>query len=172
MYSKKLISASIDAKNKYLSASKYIRETTPKLEENIIRQIETIRISEKLSASDFCELIDMPYSSYVKISRLERKLNLASFLTVCRIFGYDISKLVGESYLNDADSVFRELAIFLGQLHSDTIKEMAQVLSNSSEDKSVKKHGAALFEALEKVIESDDYEPLYLFTSDIPQDQK
>ena len=95
MYSKKLISASIDAKNKYLSASKYIRETTPKLEENIIRQIETIRISEKLSVSDFCELIDMPYSSYVKISRLERKLNLASFLTVCRIFGYDISKLVG-----------------------------------------------------------------------------
>lgn len=172
MYSKKLISASNDAKNKYLSASEYIRTTTPKLEENIVRQIETIRISEKLSVRDFCELLDMPYSTYVKISRLERKLNLGTFLVVCRLFGYDISKLVGESYLDSADSVFRELAVFLGQLHADTIKELAGALSGSSEDEAVKKHGAALFEALGKVIESNDYEPLYLFTSDVPQDQK
>lgn len=172
MYSKKLIAASNDAKNKYLSASEYIRTTTPKLEKNIIRQIETIRVSEKLSVRDFCELLDTPYSTYVKISRLERKLNLTTFLIVCRLFGYDISKLVGESYLDSADSVFRELAVFLGQLQTDTIKEMAGALSDSSENESVKKHGEALFEALEKIIKSADYEPLYLFTSDISQDSE
>ena len=170
MYSKKLISASNDAKNKYLSASKYIRETTPKLEENIIRQIETIRISEKLSVRDFCELLDMSYSSYVKIPRFERKLNLTTFLIVCRLFGYDISKLVGESYLDSADSVFRELAVFLGQLHGDTIQKIVEALSDSSEDETTKKHGEALLEALGKVIRNDNHEPLYLFTNDVPQD--
>lgn len=170
MNSKKLIAASNEAKNRYLPASEYIRSTTPKLEDNIVRQIETIRISEKLSARDFSELLDLPYGTYVKISRLERKMSLTTFLVVCRLFGYDISKLVGESYLDSADSVFRELALFLGQLRTDTINEMAEVLSNSSEDETVKKRGAALFEALKKVIKSDDYEPLYLFANDIPQE--
>ena len=97
-------------------------------------------------------------------------MSLTTFLVVCRLFGYDISKLVGESYLDSADSVFRERALFWGQLRTDTINEMAEVLSNSSEDETVKKRGAALFEALKKVIKSDDYEPLYLFANDIPQE--
>ena len=68
-------------------------------------------------------------------------MSLTTFLVVCRLFGYDISKLVGESYLDSADSVFRELALFWGQLRTDTINEMAEVLSNSSEDETVKNAG-------------------------------
>lgn len=172
MYSKKLQSASVDAKNKYLPASVYIKETIPKLEENIVRQIETIRVSEKLSVRDFCELLDMPYSTYVKTARLERKLNFSTFLIVCRLFGYDISKLAGESYLNSSESVFRELAMFLGQLRPETIKEISNALLASSENEAIKTHGTALFQALKDVVERDGYEPFYLFANDIPQSEK
>lgn len=169
MNSKKLKATSADVKNKYRSSSAYILETMPKLEENIVRQIETIRVSEKLSIQDFAELIGVPYSTYNKITYLQRKLSLGTFIAVCRLFGYDISKLVGESYLNSSDSVFRELAMFLGQIQPDTINAMLTALLDSSEDSATKERGKILFDALERVVGDTQQEPFYLFAQDKPK---
>lgn len=165
-----LISAEV--KDKYLPSSKYVLETSDELIENIINQIETIRVSEKLTNKDMAAILGLSYENYFKIIQRQRKLGLSTFLVLCRVFNYDISKLVGEAYLNTSDSVFRELALFMGQLQPETVKAMSDALSSSgNESPETKERGKILFDALEKVISGEEYQPFYLFSADKPDEE-
>lgn len=172
MGSKGLSSREASVREKYAAASEYIRNTSSGLEERIIQQIDVMRTSERLTINEMCEFTGITYSSYMKIINSKRKLKLCDFLIICRLLGCDISKLVGESYLDSADSVFRELAIYFGQLQTETIEALAKVLAESSESDLMKKHGKTLFEALQNVKTKEDFEPLYLFASDVPKESK
>ena len=73
-----------------------------------------------------------------------------TLITYCKLFGFDISGLLGETILNTADPTLREMAMFLSELSDETLRAMGNVIAESNEDDEVKAMGAALIKDLIK----------------------
>lgn len=133
----------------------------------LIKQLEHIRLSEGLSIDDYCRLLDISKSLYYRIINGSRKMQLSILLKVCRLFNYDLSTLLGEAYLDSADSVFRETALLLGRLSPETISSIRTTIdSSNNEDEATKKRAEILLNSMEAIVKKGDFTSFRFFSGD------
>lgn len=141
-----------------LEESRLIQSSNYEVERAIIQQIEFVRRQHGLNHSQFSALLGIPKNSYSKItSDQSRNIPFLCLLTFCRLFGYDLTQLYNESFLETADSVVRELAILLTTLSDDTIDTINSVIAQSQEPENRKEYTKELLEQIKKIEKPNNY---------------
>ena len=160
---------SSDIKNALEPRAEYIRSTENELEEAVMKQIEAIRISEGLSSKDFASLIGLTYAAYNKAANGSRRILLKTFITICRIFGYDLN-IIQEAALNNSnETVYREIGPHLGALKPETIDALNETLQNSDESDEKKRICGDCLKALSKAAADPNNHDITFFLADIPE---
>lgn len=153
-------------REKYEASSKQILDSNDELEKKVVAQIEVFRRQRKITVTDFAELLGLNRVAYYKLISQNRKLDTQTFFTFCRLFRFDIATITGESWLDSQNSMLRELAVLLGQLSPDTLKDISSVIANSQEQTQIKERGTKLLSSLSDLVQQEDYKPYTLFAND------
>lgn len=135
-----------------LDKAKNVRYDPIELNNALIDQLEHTRKYLGVSQTYFAELLGVTKDFYCKMIKHspQRYLHVDTLITYCKLFGFDISGLLGETILNTADPTLREMAMFLSELSDETLRAMGNVIAESNEDDEVKAMGAALIKDLIK----------------------
>lgn len=152
--------------NELLKKAQHVKETENGIEEDIVKQMDAVRLHEGLNAADFCKIVGLTKTNYYHIFAGTRGLSIQLFVRFCRIFGYDLSTFSGESFLDSQDSVFRELALFLGRLSPETIEQINRDIQEGSESENNKRRADILLTAMAKAIQKPDFKPLTFYADD------
>ena len=140
-----------DSFQELLNDAKKIHDSNDDIQSKIAAQMEWTRQDMKLTASEFAQLLGTSLSTCHKQLKGERPILFATFLTFCRIFGFDISDIVGRAYLDSEDSVLRETAVLLSGLSDKTIDGIIAAIDASEESAAKKTRASTLLNEMKKV---------------------
>lgn len=146
--------------------SEILQSSDIKILELILQQMEVTRQQHNYTKAEFGKILGLPDTSYSKLTKQQDRkgISVKTLVLYCRLFGLDLSTIVGRSYLDSADSVLRETAMFLARLNPETIDLIDTVIEESEESDSNKKQAKLLLTHLKTI--SDKPTPFY--AADIP----
>lgn len=147
--------------------AKIVRSNCADLIDLILQQMEVTRNQHGYTKGEFGRMLGFPDTYYSKLTtKVRDSFYVTNFITYCRLFGLDISRLVRRSYLDTADSVLQETAVFLARLEPDTLDSINEAISQSKESASNKKQADLLISHLKTI----SNKPAPFYAADIPDD--
>lgn len=141
----------------------------PKFKKIVIGQIESVRVSKKLTKAQMADILGTSPWAYSKMLSGEREISIDVLLTFCRRFNYDFKMLAADAYFDNAPMATKKLALFLSKLSNQTLESISSTILNSNENSVTKERSSEIFGTLTKNSQSERNSSIYFFERDIPE---
>ena len=142
-----------------------INETNSSIRKVIAKQMEYTRIKCGITQNEFPTLLGISPISYYKFQTGAREVTIEPFLSFCRLFGLDMSTLIGREYWETSESVMSEVAAAFSGLSDETLDAIMNAVSDSHETAEKKHQIKVLVKTLKAFGKDENRVPFYAFNN-------
>lgn len=117
--------AQLNAKGAYFGAS-----IEPELHDRLLSVIDNMRHVLGMRQDEFAPLLGITRNAYsLAMSKRRMLSNVMTFIRFCYLFGYDFEQFTFSDVADRRDAAIHELAVRLGNLPDDLIRDFCETVS-------------------------------------------